>query len=127
MNSLFRCSRFLTLAAVLGVVSTAGCTPQDTASGGEANAMSSMQEGTLVHDGQELFGHYERPEPFPQPLPDDAHSHDGWTMGVHGSGLCRDPGQNLDRDAGRTPASGRGSSLDTLRPPERVPRERLAQ
>ena len=59
MSSLFRCSKLLTLAAVLGVISTAGCTPQETASGGEVNAMSSMQEGSLVHDGQELFGHSE--------------------------------------------------------------------
>ena len=40
-----------------------------------------MQEGSLVHDGQELFGHYYQPEPFPQPLPDDLHSHEGWTWG----------------------------------------------
>ena len=90
MSSLFSYSKLLTLAAVLGVVSTAGCTPPETASGGEASAMSgmqegearamsSMQEGALVHDGQELFGHYHQPEPFPQPLPDDVHSHDGWT------------------------------------------------
>ena len=87
MRSLSRCSKLLTLAAVLGVVSTTGCTPQETASGEEGSTMSSMQQGSLVHDGQELFGHYYQPEPFPQPLPDDAHSHDGWTWGVHGSGL----------------------------------------
>ena len=34
-----------------------------------------------VDQGQELFGHYQRPEPFPAPLPDDLHSHDGWTWG----------------------------------------------
>ena len=34
-----------------------------------------------MHDGQELFGHYNQPEPFPQPLPDDLHSHEGWTWG----------------------------------------------
>ena len=81
MSSLFRCSRLLTLATVLGVVSTVGCTPQETAPGGEVTAMSGMQEGPLVHDGQELFGHYNQPEPFPQPLPDDVHSHEGWTWG----------------------------------------------
>ncbi len=81
MSSLSRSSKLLTLAAVLGVVSTMGCASQDTASRSEADAVSSMQEGLLVHDGQELFGHYYQPEPFPQSLPDDLHSHDGWTWG----------------------------------------------
>ena len=81
MSSLSRSSKLLTLAAVLGVVSTMGCASQDTASRSEADAVSSMQEGSLVHDGQELFGHYYQPEPFPQPLPDDLHSHEGWTWG----------------------------------------------
>ena len=83
MNSLFRCSKLLTLAAVLGVVSIVGCAPQPAASEAEvmATSTSSMQEGSLVHDGQELFGHYNQPEPFPQPLPNDAHSHEGWTWG----------------------------------------------
>jgi len=78
MSSWFRCSTLLTLATVLGIVSIAGCTPQEMASGDEVNTMSGMQEGSLVHDGQELFGHYNQPEPFPQPLPDDLHSHEGW-------------------------------------------------
>ena len=92
MTSLFRCSRLLTLAAVLGVVSTTGCAQQETASGSEASAMSSMQEeGSLVHDGQELFGHYHQPSPFPQPLPDDAHSHDGWTWGSMGAVFAESP------------------------------------
>ena len=42
-------------------------------------------------------------------------------LGVHGSGLCREPRQNLDRHAGRTPASGRGRCVDTLRPVEPLP------
>ena len=91
MRSLSRCSKLLTLAAVLGVVSTTGCTPQETASGEEGSTMSSMQQGSLVHDGQELFGHYYQPEPFPQPLPDDAHSHDGWTWGSMAAVFAESP------------------------------------
>ena len=67
MSSFSRWSKLLTLAAVVGVVSIMGCAPQDTASGGEADAVSRVQEGSLVHDGQELFGHYYQPEPFPRP------------------------------------------------------------
>ena len=88
MSSLNRGSKLLTLIVVIGAVSIAGCSPQ---SGAEANTMSSMQEGTLVHDGQELFGHYFQPEPWPQPLPDDAHSHDGWTWGSQAAVFAESP------------------------------------
>ena len=107
MSSLLRCSKLLTLAAVLGVVSTAGCTPQETASVGEASAMSSMQEGSLVHDGQELFGHYHQPEPFPQSLPDDAHSHDGWTWGSMGAVFAESPDKIWIAMRGELPLPGK--------------------
>ena len=108
MSSSFRCFKLLTLAAVLGVVSTAGCTPQETASGSEANAMNSMQEGMLVHDGQELFGHYHQPEPFPQPLPDDAHSHEGWTWGSMAAVFAESPDRIWIAMRGELPLPGGG-------------------
>ena len=44
-----------------------------------------------MHDGQELFGHYHQPEPFPQPLPDDVHSHAGWTWGSMAAVFAESP------------------------------------
>ena len=80
-----RRTRIVTVVALLGGVALTGCASEEAASMEVDNAMSSpmssAQEGTLVHDGQELFGHYHQPEPWPQPLPDDAHSHEGWTWG----------------------------------------------
>lgn len=75
MSPSFRCSKLLTLAAV---VSVAGCT---------------SQQGSLVQGegGQELFGDYNQPEPFPQPLPDDVHSHDGWTWGSMAAVFAESP------------------------------------
>ena len=81
-----RWTGLLTLTAATGVLVLSACGPQETAAGSEGMASSAMtaQEG-LVHDGQELYGHYEQPEPWPRPLPDDDHSHDGWTWGSMGA------------------------------------------
>jgi hypothetical protein len=49
-----------------------------------------MLEG-VVHDGQELYGHYLRPEPWPNGLPDDMHSHEGWTWGSQGAVFAESP------------------------------------
>jgi hypothetical protein len=76
----------LTLAAALVA---GGCGPQEPAAANEATS-SSMQEG-LVHDGQELYGHYERPNPWPNGLPDDMHSHDGWTWGSQAAVFAESP------------------------------------
>lgn len=76
------------LAALLATATITGCSSQEAASEpGEmaASSMGSSQSGMLVHDGQELYGHYDQPEPFPQPLPDDDHSHGGWTWGSMGA------------------------------------------
>ncbi len=89
-----RWSGLLTAAAVVGVLAAAGCGPQETAAGSEGmsatTAMTSMQEG-LVHDGQELYGHYFQPEPWPRPLPDTDHSHDGWTWGSQAAVYAESP------------------------------------
>jgi sugar lactone lactonase YvrE len=78
------CIIVLTLAAALAAT---GCGPQEPA---VANEAASMQEG-LVHDGQELYGHYERPAPWPNGLPDDAHSHAGWTWGSQAAVFAESP------------------------------------
>ena len=80
MTLMLKSSRLLALGALVGVVSTAGCGASQETSGEDAGAATSVQQG-LVHDGQELFGQYSQPQPFPQGLPDDDHSHDGWTWG----------------------------------------------
>jgi len=67
---------FLTTLAAVGALSVAACGPQESASASGAMAMAMAD---LVHDGQELYGHYLRPEPWPNGLPDDDHSHAGWT------------------------------------------------
>jgi hypothetical protein len=80
------CAIALTLAAALAAT---GCGPQEPAAANEATS-ASMLEG-LVHDGQELYGHYERPNPWPNGLPDDMHSHDGWTWGSQAAVFAESP------------------------------------
>jgi hypothetical protein len=42
--------------------------------------------GAPVHDGQELWGHYLEPQPWPNGLPDtQGHTHAGWTWGSQGA------------------------------------------
>ena len=76
MDTTSRFPTFLTTLAAIGVLSAAACGPQEPAA---ANEAASMEGELAVHDGQELYGHYLRPEPWPNGLPDDHHSHDGWT------------------------------------------------
>ena len=86
--------RCYSIVAVLATTAIAGCSAQESASQPEAmseESMGSMQSGMLVHDGQELYGHYMQPEPFPRPLPDDDHSHDGWTWGSMGAVYAENP------------------------------------
>lgn len=78
-------SSALTLLAFLVGVALVGCEPQETTSDGMATP------GVLAHDGQELFGQYLRPGPFPKPLPDNLHSHDGWTWGSMGAVFAESP------------------------------------
>lgn len=81
---------FLTALAVLATLATAGCDPQESASANEG--MSGAPGGEVVHDGQELFGHYLQPEPWPNGLPDDAtHTHAGWTWGSQGAVFVESP------------------------------------
>ena len=81
--------RFLTAFALVGAFAAAGCEPQESASATEG--MSGAMAGALVHDGQELYGHYLRPEAWPNGLPDDAHSHAGWTWGSQGAVFAESP------------------------------------
>ncbi len=76
--------RSLAATLILASVALAGCSSPEVASepGTMSEApMAGAQMGMAPHDGQELYGHYMQPEPFPQPLPDTDHSHDGWTWG----------------------------------------------
>jgi len=75
----------IALAAALAAYA---CAPGEPADATEATA--SMQEG-LVHDGQELYGHYLRPEPWPNGLPDTDHSHEGWTWPSQGAVFAENP------------------------------------
>jgi hypothetical protein len=76
-------------AALVALTAVAGCATEDTA------AAPGAQEGAMAmrveHDGQELYGHYVRPGAFPKPLPDDRHSHDGWTWGSVGAVFAETP------------------------------------
>ncbi len=61
-----RRTRIVTIVALLGGVALmTGCASEEAASMeadiAMSSPMSSAQEGTLVHDGQELFGHYHQP------------------------------------------------------------------
>jgi sugar lactone lactonase YvrE len=91
----FRSCKLLTLAVVIGAVSTAGCITQETgseqtvSSAEEASSMSSMPAGE--HDGQELFGQYQQPEPWPQPLPDTDHAHTDWTWSSQAAVYAESP------------------------------------
>lgn len=91
MTSLNHLSRLLALVVVVGTVSSTGCAPQaqEGASEHPASAASGIAPGE--HDGQELFGQYRQPEAWPQPLPDDPHSHDGWTWGSQGAVFAESP------------------------------------
>ncbi|MDE0395867.1 MAG: hypothetical protein OYK82_13935 [Gammaproteobacteria bacterium] len=76
--------RGLAATLILATSALAGCSSPEVASepGTMSEApMAGAQMGMAAHDGQELYGHYMQPEPFPQPLPDTDHSHDGWTWG----------------------------------------------
>ena len=87
MNTTPRFPTFLSTMVAIGALSAASCGPQEPAA---ANEAASMQEG-LVHDGQELYGHYLRPEPWPNGLPDDMHAHDGWTWGSQAAVFAESP------------------------------------
>ena len=95
MTSKFRSYRLLTLATVIGAISTAGCTAQETVSeqtaspAEETSSSSSMPAGE--HDGQELFGQYQQPKPWPQPLPDTDHSHTDWTWSSQAAVYAESP------------------------------------
>jgi hypothetical protein len=81
--------RFLTVFAALGVsMAVAGCGPQEPP---EASAASGAS-GAPVHDGQELWGHYQEPQPWPNGLPDtQGHAHAGWTWGSQGAVFAENP------------------------------------
>jgi len=83
-------SRFLTAVAALGVsVALAGCSAQEPP---EAEAAGGATRGALVHDGQELWGHYQQPQPWPNGLPDNqGHPHAGWTWGSQGAVFAESP------------------------------------
>ncbi|MGE0159865.1 MAG: hypothetical protein AB7T31_10685 [Gemmatimonadales bacterium] len=69
--------RFGTFAALGVTVLAGGCGPEEPA---QAEAMSAAMgtPSSPIHDGQELWGHYLQPEPWPNGLPDDqGHAHAG--------------------------------------------------
>jgi hypothetical protein len=82
---------FVTLAALGVTVMVGACGPEEPA---EAEAMSATMgaPGAPIHDGQELWGHYLQPEPWPNGLPDDqGHAHAGWTWGSQGAVFAESP------------------------------------
>jgi len=78
MHTDSRWSALATLVAVLAAVAVVGCAPQET---GSEDVSREEVPPIQASQGQELFGRYQRPEPFPQPLPDHLHPHEGWTWG----------------------------------------------
>jgi hypothetical protein len=85
-----RYPRSFTSIAVLGVtVAVTGCGPREPA---EAMGATGGAPGAMVHDGQELWGHYLQPEPWPNGLPDNqGHAHAGWTWGSQGAVFAESP------------------------------------
>jgi DNA-binding beta-propeller fold protein YncE len=80
----------IVLAAVLLAASLlTGCTP---ASDSRESAPSPVTGTALRQSGQDWpFGPYQIVDDWPKPLPDDRHSHDGWTWGSMGGVFAESP------------------------------------
>ncbi len=76
--------KYLSFVAALAAMAVASCAPPEEMS-------SDMGPPIQGSEGQDLYGHYQRPEAFPQGLPDDLHSHDGWTWGSVGAVYAESP------------------------------------
>ncbi len=79
MSRADRWVRMTALAFLLPVVSLASCAPAGDAEAGQASAA----DGTRWSHQDWPTGLYQVAD-WPQPLPDDDHSHDGWTWGSFG-------------------------------------------
>lgn len=73
--------------ALLAPIGLAGCA--DTGAAGSAD--SAAVPVSPVRGGQEEFGHYELVTDWPKPLPDNLHSHAGWTWGSVGAIYAESP------------------------------------
>lgn len=82
-------SKLLTAVALSAPLVVAGCASQEAPA--EEPMGSEMAAPTQPIGGQELFGHYQIPEAFPNPLPDTDHSHDGWTWGSQAAVFAETP------------------------------------
>jgi hypothetical protein len=82
---------FVTVAMLL-VVALAGCSSPSTAGSPEtASAPAAAPGPPPEKGGQDMYGPYEVVENWLQPLPDDTHSHDGYTWGSQAAVYAESP------------------------------------
>jgi peptidylamidoglycolate lyase len=75
----------VTSAFLVALMTACGPTSDSQTGNGQAASMT-QQKG-----GNDIFGPYRVVQDWPQPLPDDAHSHDGWTWGSTGAVFAESP------------------------------------
>ena len=76
-----------TMPIVMALMLISGCSPT-----GDSEAEQAQSEGMTRWSHQDWpTGHYQVVEDWPKPLPDDRHSHDGWTWGSMGGVYAETP------------------------------------
>ena len=87
MRARHRLVKLIAIVLTLPVVCLASCVPAENSGGGQAQA-----DGSTRWSHQDWpTGHYRVVEDWPKPLPDDRHSHDGWTWGSMGGVFAETP------------------------------------
>ena len=82
-----RSAWMMAMAFLLPVVGLASCAPAEDAEAGQAPA----DAATRWSHQDWPTGHYQVAADWPKPLPDDDHSHDGWTWGSFGGVYAESP------------------------------------
>ena len=84
MRAPHRSMRLMVMALALSVMAMASCAPAEDAESARSGADRWSHQDWPT-------GHYRVVEDWPKPLPDDRHSHDGWTWGSMGGVFAETP------------------------------------
>ncbi|MEE2848194.1 MAG: hypothetical protein VX956_17145 [Gemmatimonadota bacterium] len=81
-----RSPRMMAMVFLVPLVCLTSCAPAE-----DAEADQAMADGTRWSHQDWPTGHYQVRTDWPKPLPDDDHSHDGWTWGSFGGVYAESP------------------------------------
>ena len=98
----------VTSAFLVALMTACGPTSDSQTGNGQAASMT-QQKG-----GNDIFGPYRVVQDWPQPLPDDAHSHDGWTWGSTGAVFAESPDRIWIAQRGELPLPRGRRAVDAV-------------